>query len=161
VRDFVKSVEQTNTYYSATMAVLEDNMRKGGMGYASAVALEEQTVLELNKSGISTPLVAIYPREGTFVHDNPYIVLRAPWVTDDQRRAAALFKDFLLQPANQEKAVTLGFRPATTQVSWRADLFTQANGVDPDQPATTLQAPQPKVLVEVEKAWSGLRAGQP
>ncbi len=157
VRDFVKAIEQSIVHYSATTTIFKDNVRKGGMDYISAVALEEQTVLELNGSNMPTPLVAIYPKEGTFWHDNPYIILKAPWVTDDQRRAATMFKDFLLQPDNQQTALALGFRPANTQVSWRTEPFTQANGVDPDQPKTTLQVPVPRVLESVKNAWSILR----
>jgi Ca-activated chloride channel family protein len=101
--------------------------------------------------------VAIYPKEGTFWHDNPYIVLKGSWVTDDERKAAAVFRDYLLQPDSQQAAMTLGFRPANTSISYRQDPFTQANGVDPDQPKTTLQVPQPKVLEDVKNAWGDLR----
>jgi Ca-activated chloride channel family protein len=157
VRDFVKAIESSIVHYSATTTIFKENVRKGGMDYISAVALEEQTVLELNRSGMPVPLVAIYPKEGTFWHDNPFIILKAPWVTADQRQAATMFKDFLLQPDNQRTALTLGFRPANTQVSWRTDPFTLSNGVDPDQPKTTLQVPTPRVLVAVKNAWSILR----
>ncbi|HEY0071977.1 MAG TPA: VWA domain-containing protein, partial [Chloroflexia bacterium] len=64
---------------------------------------------------------------------------------------------FLLQPENQRKALELGFRPANTQVSWRTDPFTLSNGVDPEQPKTTLQVPSPRVLVSVKDSWSSLR----
>ncbi|MDQ6694652.1 MAG: substrate-binding and VWA domain-containing protein [Chloroflexota bacterium] len=157
VRDFVKSIEQTIVHYSSTTTIFKENVRKGGMDYISAVALEEQTVLELNRTGMPVPMVAIYPREGTFWHDNPYIILKAPWVTDEQRSAATQFKDYLLQPTSQQAALQLGFRPANTQVSWRTEPFTTANGVDPEQPKTTLQVPAPRVLESVKNAWSILR----
>ncbi|MEO8286355.1 MAG: substrate-binding and VWA domain-containing protein [Chloroflexota bacterium] len=157
VRDFVKAIEQSIVHYSATTTIFKENVRKGGMTYISAVALEEVTVIELNKTGMPTPLVSIYPKEGTFWHDNPYIILKGSWVTDDQRKAAAIFRDFLLQPDNQQQALTLGFRPANPTVSYRTEPFTQANGVDPSQPKTTLQVPSPRVLVEVKNAWGVLR----
>ena len=157
VRDFVQRIEQSIVHYSATTTIFKDNVRKGGMNYISAVALEEQTVIELNKLNMPVPLVGIYPKEGTFYHDNPYIILKADWVTADARKAALVFKDYLLTPENQRKAMVLGFRPANTQVSWRTDPFTAAYGVDPDQPKTLLQVPQPRVLVEVKNAWSSLR----
>ncbi len=157
VREFVKSIEQSIVHYSATTTIFKDNVRKGGMDYISAVALEEVTVLELNKAGMAVPLVAIYPKEGTFWHDNPYIILKAPWVTDEQRQAATAFKDYLLLPDSQKQALQLGFRTSNTQVSWRTEPFTQANGVDPDQPKTTLQVPAPRVLVAAKNGWSTLR----
>ena len=33
------------------------------------------TLIDFNKKGPVTPLVAIYPSEGTFTHDNPFIVM--------------------------------------------------------------------------------------
>jgi Ca-activated chloride channel family protein len=157
VRAFVQSIESSIVHYSSTTTIFKDNIRQGGMSYISAIALEEQTVIELNKTNMPTPLVAIYPKEGTFWHDNPYIILKAPWVTPDQAKAAAVFRDYLLQPDNQQLALALGFRPANSNVSFRTDPFTNANGVDVDQPKTTLQVPSPRVLEGVKNAWSILR----
>lgn len=158
VREFVKAIEQSIVHYSATTTIFKDNVRKGGMDYISAVALEEVTLLELNRTGgMPVPLVAIYPKEGTFWHDNPYIILKAPWVSDEQRQAATAFKDYLMLPDSQKQALQLGFRPANTQVSWRTEPFVQSNGVDPDQPKTTLQVPAPRVLVAAKNGWSTLR----
>lgn len=157
VRDFVKNIEQSIVHYSSTTTIFKDNVQKGGMDYISAVALEEQTVIQLNQTNMPVPLVSIYMKEGTFWHDNPYIILKAPWVTDQLRQAATAFKDYLLQPDNQRKAQDLGFRAANTQVSWHTDPFTAANGVDPDQPQTTLQVPSPRVLEQVKNGWSDLR----
>jgi Ca-activated chloride channel family protein len=157
VQQFVKEIEQSIVHYSATTTIFKENVRKGGMSYISAVALEEVTVLELNKSGMDVPLAAIYPKEGTFLHDNPYIILKGKWVTEEQRNAAGVFKDYLLQADNQQKALVLGFRPANKDVSYRTEPFTIANGVDPAQPQTVLQVPSPRVLVGVKNAWSVLR----
>jgi Ca-activated chloride channel family protein len=157
VQKFVKDIEQSIVHYSATTTIFKENVRKGGMSYISAVAFEEVTVLELNQSDMETPLVAIYPKEGTFLHDNPYIILKGAWVTEDQRKAAGVFKDYLLLAENQQKALSLGFRPANTEVSYRTEPFTLQNGVDPSQPQTTLQVPSPRVLVNVKNAWSILR----
>ncbi|MGA7732232.1 MAG: VWA domain-containing protein [Chloroflexia bacterium] len=157
VREFVRAIESSIVHYSATTTIFKENVRAGGMSYISAVALEEVTLIELNKTGMPTPLAAIYPKEGTFWHDNPYIVLKGSWVTDEQRQAAGVFRDFLLQPDNQQQALTLGFRPANPAVSYRTEPFTLTNGVDPDQPNTTLQVPSPRVLVGVKNAWSILR----
>lgn len=157
VREFVKSIEQSIVHYSSTTTIFKDNVRKGGINYISAVALEEVTVIELNKTGMPVPLVSIYPKEGTFWHDNPYIILKGSWVSEDQRKAAGQFKDYLLKPESQKNALALGFRPANTSVSFRTEPFTEANGVDLDQPKTTLQVPSPRVIVGVKNAWSILR----
>jgi Ca-activated chloride channel family protein len=156
VKDYVKNIENSIVHYSSTTTIFKDNVRKGGMDYISAVALEEVTVIELNKTNMPVPLVSIYPKEGTFFHDNPFIILKGDWVTDEQRQAATMFKDFLLLPENQKNALTLGFRPANPNVQM-GDPFTATFGVDPTQPKTVLEVPQPKVLVAVKDLWSAYR----
>src|SRR5215212_7819531 len=117
VKEYVKNVENSIVHYSSTTTIFKDNVRLGGMDYISAVAFEEDTVIDLNKNGnMPVPLVSIYPKEGTFYHDNPFIIMKGDWVTEEQRQAAALFKDFLLQPDSQKNALSLGFRPANPAV---------------------------------------------
>ena len=157
VKAYVQNIENSIVHYSATTTIFRENVRKGGMDYISAVALEEVTVIDLNKSGtMPVPLVSIYPKEGTFYHDNPFIIMKGDWVTEEQRQAATQFKDFLLLPENQKNALTLGFRPANPAVQMGAP-FTADFGVDPTQPKTVLEVPQPKVLVSVKNLWSAYR----
>ena len=52
--------------------------------------MEEVTLLDFNRDRGNQPkLVALYPKEGTFYSDNPYIVLHGGWVTSAQKTAAA------------------------------------------------------------------------
>ncbi|MEO5953397.1 MAG: VWA domain-containing protein [Chloroflexia bacterium] len=157
VQAFVKAIESSIVHYSATTTIFKENVRAGGMSYISAVALEEVTLIELNKTNMPVPLVAIYPKEGTFWHDNPFIILKSKWVTSELAQAAGVFRDYLLQPDSQQQALVLGFRPANPSISYRTEPFTLSNGVDPDQPKTTLQVPSPRVLVGMKNAWSILR----
>jgi Ca-activated chloride channel family protein len=156
VKAYVQNIENSIVHYSSTTTIFKENVRKGGMDYISAVALEEVTVIELNKTNMPVPLVSIYPKEGTFSHDNPFIILNGDWVTDEQRQAATMFKDFLLLPENQKNALSLGFRPANPNVQM-GDPFTPTFGVDPTQPKTVLEVPQPKVLVTVKDLWNAYR----
>jgi Ca-activated chloride channel family protein len=156
VKAYVQNIENSIVHYSSTTTIFKENVRKGGMDYISAVALEEVTVIELNKTNMPVPLVSIYPKEGTFFHDNPFIILNGDWVTDEQRQAATMFKDFLLLPENQKNALSLGFRPANPNVQM-GDPFTPTFGVDPSQPKTVLEVPQPKVLVTVKDLWNAYR----
>ena len=58
--------------------------------------MEEATLVDFNQHRGGQPkLVAIYPSEGTFFSDNPYIALKAPWVTADQKAGAASFGEYL------------------------------------------------------------------
>jgi len=69
-------------HYGDTTLYIADQLRRNGPGYASAVAMEETTLVDFNRHrGRQPRLVALYPREGTFVSDSPYIIPRAPWVT--------------------------------------------------------------------------------
>ncbi len=157
VQQYIQNIENSIVHYSPTTTVFANDIKKGGINFISAVALEEETVIDLNKNGnLKDPLVAIYPKEGTFYHDNPFIIPNAAWVTADQRAAASVWKDYLLTAASQRQALTLGFRPANPDVAF-ADPLTAANGIDTNEPKTVLEVPSPKVLVSVKDAWKNYR----
>ena len=112
-RAVVKDIERSIVHYGDTTLFIADEMRKGGPGYASAVAMEEATLLDFNRHRGSQPrLIALYPPEGTFYSDNPFIVLNAPWVSGAQKRGAEAFQTFLADQITPELAARYGFRPA-------------------------------------------------
>jgi Ca-activated chloride channel family protein len=128
-------------------------MRREGPGYASAVAMEEVTLLEFNRDRGSQPkLVALYPPEGTFYSDNPFIVLDAPWVRPAQRQGAQVFQHFLEDQITPELAARSGFRPPSLDDEPVAPV-SKENGVDPAQPKRVLGLPEPRVLDAVRRAW--------
>jgi Ca-activated chloride channel family protein len=98
------------------------------------------------------PVVAIYPKEGTFWSNHPYIVLNASWVTDEQREAAGLFEDFLLDRPQQLTAIEYGFRPADPSIPLTSPLD-ENHGVDPLQPQTVLEVPDADVIRGIEDLW--------
>jgi Ca-activated chloride channel family protein len=110
-RKQVRDIERSIVHYGDTTLFIADQMRKKGPGYASAVAMEEATLLDFNKNRGGQPkLIAIYPDEGTFYSDNPFIVLDAPWVTAGQREGAEAFQKFLAGEISPEVAARAGFR---------------------------------------------------
>ena len=128
-------------HYGDTTLFISDEMRGRGLGYASAVAMEEITLLDFNRrAGDGEKLVAVYPRDGTFFSDNPLMTLQGDWVSPEQRRAAEVFADFVAEQVTPELAGRHGFRPADEQAA-PAGLVTRANGVDPAQPARVLRLP--------------------
>jgi len=171
---FARGVESAVVHYGdITLTFLNNWYRNDARGtaltYASAVAVEEKSVIDYNKGnpdGIldpgeqprppKIPLVAIYPKEGTLFSDSPFIVLDAPWVTPQAKDAAHLFERFVLQPENQQRALSFGFRPGNPQVAV-GDPVSKANGVDPDQPQNVLGVPDPPVLVKVLELWGQQR----
>jgi len=92
---FVKGIEGSVEHYGSTASTFLANLKTASdagnpLGYVSAIAVEEKQIFDYDQARPEVPLVAIYPREGTLVADHPYVVLRAPWVDDTKRRAAAL-----------------------------------------------------------------------
>ncbi len=152
-RKIVRDIERSIVHYGDTTLFIADQMREHGPGYASAVAMEEVTLLDFNKRrGDQPKLVALYPPEGTFYSDNPFIVLDADWVTPAQRTGAERFQRFLADELEPEDAARYGFRPADLDEEPVAPI-TPANGVDPKQPTRVLGLPEPRTLDRVRRAW--------
>lgn len=155
VRDTVQDIQRSVVHYGDTTLFFADQMAQHGPSYVSAVAMEEVTVLDfnLNKAKNGVPrLAAIYPREGTFVSDNPLIVLQAPWVSAEQRQAAEDVSAFLRERVTPQKAAALDFRPPDAAQK-PAPPIQASNLVDPAQPTRLLSLPEPRVLNAITRAW--------
>jgi Ca-activated chloride channel family protein len=149
----VKAIESSIVHYGDTTLFIEEQLRKEGPGYASAVAMEEATLVDFNQHrGSQDRLVAIYPREGTFYSDDPYITLDAPWVTPEQKQGSEAFQKFLAQKLTPEAVARYGFRPGTGAGDLVAPLDAE-HGVDPKQPKRVLGLPEPRVLAKLKEAW--------
>jgi Ca-activated chloride channel family protein len=173
---FARGVEASVVHYGDITLTFLNNLYKNdqrgaGLTYASAVAVEEKSVIDYNMGnpdGITdpgevprkprVPLVAIYPKEGTLFSDNPFIALDAPWVSAKQKDAARVFERYVQQPENQRRVLQFGFRPGNTAVAVAAPIE-RANGVDPDQPQNVLGVPSPPVLARVLDLWGEQRKG--
>ena len=174
VQKFARGVEASVVHYGdTTLSFLNNWYRTDARGtsltYTSAVAVEEKSLIDYNRGnpdGVldageeplepKIPLVAIYPEEGTLFSDNPFFVLDAEWVDDAEAQAAQQFTDFVQQPENQERVLEFGFRPGNTDVAI-GEPISAANGVDPDQPQTLLEVPEPPVMVEALDRWDSQR----
>jgi Ca-activated chloride channel family protein len=122
------------------------------MSYISAFPMEEITLIDFNKNkNPPTPLVAIYPKEGTFWHDDPFIVMAS--ASSAEQQAANSFFDFLLTVDSQKLAMGYGFRPANSAVPL-ADPVSPAFGVAPQGPQNTLPVPPADVIVAAKGTWA-------
>jgi Ca-activated chloride channel homolog len=152
-RETVRGIERSIVHYGDTTLFISDQMRAQGPGYASAVAMEEATLVAFNRDRGSQPkLVAVYPEEGTFYSDNPFIVLNGDWVSPAQRQGAEAFQRFLAEAITPDVAARGGFRPADLEAAPVAPL-TPENGVDPEQPERVLGLPEPRVLSQLKRTW--------
>lgn len=174
VQKFNADVESAVVHYGDTTLTFLNNwyradQRSNPFTYASAVAIEEKSVIDYNAGNPDgkldqgedprkpkVPLVAVYPKEGTLFSDNPFFILDASWVSQEEKDAAKVFQDYVLQPDNQKRVLQFGFRPGNPQVAIDAPIISQ-NGVDPTQPQTTMQVPSPSVMIGVLDQWKAQR----
>jgi Ca-activated chloride channel family protein len=114
--------------------------------------MEEITLIDFNKNkNPQVPLVAIYPREGTFWHDNPFIIMASAQPLE--RQAAEQFYAFLLSAESQRLAMGFGFRPANPDVPL-ADPVSEAYGVQPQGVQNVLPVPPAEVIVAAKNTWA-------
>lgn len=153
VRKEIRDIERSIVHYGDTTLFFAEQMKRFGPAYASAVAMEEVTLLDFNRDRGGQPkLIALYPPEGTFDSDNPFIVLDAPWVTAEQKQGAAAFQTFLAERITPEVAAKAGFRPGDPEAT-PIPPITKENGADPSLPKRTLSLPEPRVLARIKSAW--------
>ena len=169
---YVRAIEQSVVHYGDTTLTFLENLYQAaaagrGLTYISAVTVEEKSVWDYNQGNPSgdpttlgqrgkprVPLVAVYPKEGTLVSDNPYVVLSAEWVDDAKKRAAADFLAFVTEPAQQKRFTDAAFRDATGKPG---AALTTANGALPAKQLSLIDPPAPAVLDQVATSWEKLR----
>jgi Ca-activated chloride channel family protein len=151
-QQFIRDLGQSIRHYGYNTLVFSDNMEKFGMSYISAFPMEEITLIDFNKyKNPTTPLVAIYPKEGTFWHDDPFILMAN--ASQEEQLAAEQFFNFLMTVDSQKLAMQYGFRPANPDVAL-ADPISTSYGVQPAGPQTTLQSPPAEVIVAAKNTWA-------
>ncbi len=147
---FIRDLGDGIKHYGYNTLVFSENMRKFGMSYISAFPMEEITLIEFNRSSPPTPLVAIYPEEGTFWHDNPFIIMSS--ASEAEQQAAEEFYEFLLNEESQRLAMSYGFRPANVDVPLESPISEQF-GVQPQGVQNILEVPSAEVIVAIKDAW--------
>ena len=150
---FLGGVEQSVVHYGSSTGFFGRKMFSNGPEYLSAAVLYESMVVEsYSQNNLPFPVVAIYPKEGTFWSDHPVGIVEREWVTPEHREAAKTYIQYLLARPQQEKAVAYGFRPAAVDVPLGAPLDT-AHGIDPKEPKTTLEVPSAEVINALLQSW--------
>jgi Ca-activated chloride channel family protein len=157
LKEFMSGVESSVIHYGTSTGFFGERMFERGPSYLSAAVLYENLIVvqetkRLSGQSAQIPVVAIYPKEGTFWSNHPFAVLNAPWVTPEQKEAAGLFEAFLLDKPQQLKALEYGFRPADPSIPLNAPLNAE-HGVDTAQPKTILEIPSAAVIMGIETLW--------
>ncbi|HEY4791311.1 MAG TPA: substrate-binding and VWA domain-containing protein, partial [Actinomycetes bacterium] len=171
LRQLILGLERAPGQDADTPATFLANLQQAdqagqALNFVSAVPLDEKSVWDYNRGNASgledgaerakpdVPLVAIYPKEGTLEADHPWVVLRAPWVDDAKRRAAASFLDYLRSEPIQARFQAAGFR---TSEGRPGPQLSEANGLLPDQPSRVLAPPAAKVVAAALESWNAAR----
>ena len=129
-------------------------MKRFGPAYASAVAMEEATLIDYNrKRGSAGKLVGIYPKEGTFFSDNPLIVLNAPWVDAREKAGAEVVRRLPGEGRPTPRSPRARASAPATPTRRAGSPIDAAHGADPAQPKRVLSLPQPAVLARIKRAW--------
>jgi len=157
LKEFMTEVESSIIHYGTSTGFFGERMFERGPSYLSAAVLYENLIVaqetkRINGQSSQIPVVAIYPKEGTFWSNHPYVIVNAPWVTAEQKEAAQLFEKFLLEKPQQLKSLEYGFRPADPSIPLTAPLDTQ-HGVDSNQPQTILEVPSAPVIEGIQALW--------
>lgn len=171
-RQFVSGVEGSVVHYGDTTLTFLQNLydaaaRGQALSYISAVTVEEKSVWDYNRGNPSgdpatlgrqqpprTKLVAIYPKDGTLLSDNPFITLDAPWVDAAKRAGAADFLAYVREPAQQQRFTDAAFRSFDGKPG---APVSRDNGLLPDKAVAVLAPPSPTVLDQVLASWNDLR----
>ena len=152
-KQFLGGVEQSVVHYGSSTGFFGRKMFANGPEYLSAAVLYESMVVEsYSQPNLPFPVVAIYPKEGTFWSDHPVGVVDREWVTPEHREAAKIYISYLLAREQQEKAIQYGFRPASVDVPLSSPLDA-AHGMDPKEPKTTLEVPSVEVINALLELW--------
>jgi Ca-activated chloride channel family protein len=159
-KDFVSTVESSVIHYGDSTGFFADKMFSNGPTYLSATVMYESLVVQANDKktypNLAYPVVAIYPKEGTFISDHPFTILQGSWMTPAKQAAALAFREFLLAPKQQAKALQYGFRPSSLNTPIAAPIDAD-HGVDPKQPSNALQVPNADIVSTIQNNWNSQR----
>ena len=140
-------------YYSDPAEVLTAMGR--GPGAIHFAPVEEYLIPQFYSSGADAgpdrELVALYPKEGTVWHDNPFAVPDAPWVTPEQKGAARVVEEYLRSDEVQREFMEVGFRPGIYVQS--NDVLTPSRGLNLREPQVFLGRVTAETGRAIQQAW--------
>lgn len=152
------AVEKRVFHYGKKDTDILARMTQRGPDYLHAVTSYESNVVKWNRDHadeLRFPLVTLYPANGTFWVQNPYCVLEADWVTEEQKQAANIFRNFLLSPEHQDMTIDWGLRPADANVPLHAPIDLEHGAIPDITPDNIppLEEPSDEVVVRILEVW--------
>lgn len=149
----LQQMEGTVSYYGEGEWAIAQQVNARGREYLDAFVAQEQLVVWLNQQGHE--IIAIYPIEGSLWEDHPLALLEIEGLTNDQRLAFEEFASYLQSPEAQVGVLDSGYRPADLSLDLKGEQspLKATNGVNPDEPRTTMQLPGAQVIDHVRNVW--------
>jgi Ca-activated chloride channel family protein len=172
VQEFVRRFQSTVDHYYPETLKLQTKMFQGPrfvhfapveeytlpwlyQGRVNAESVPGGSVQQRPITDLGYSVVAIYPKEGTVWHDNPFAVPDAPWVTPEQRQAAQVVAAYLWSDEVQREFMAWGFRPGTDLPF--DNVLTRQLGVDPTQPTALLGRLPAATAQAVHRSWEDVK----
>ncbi len=134
---------------------------QGNPSFLDACISYEKEVIEtfIAHPELREPIVAVYPQDGTIAPTHPFAILGgAPWVSQEQARAAAVFMEFLLSDQQQSRLMVFGFRPSDPDdpIEWPTDASDVANS---EANPVIVEIPDTQVIDAIVELWKCVRQG--
>ena len=155
----------TTLTFAASLLAADDVGQ--GLRYVGAVALEAKSVADYNAGNPSgdpktlgdhappsTPLVAIWPREGTLLSDSPYAIVNHPGMTEQKRVGAGDYLSYLQEDEQQQEFTEAGFNGFDGSPN---PGLVEAGNLVPSDADIVLNTPSARVLADARAAWEDLR----
>lgn len=160
---FVKQTERSVTSFEAsTGTFMTEMVRFGPSKYDVACVYENLAIAQLDAAQGRWGNLRVYYPHATIWSDHPAAVLRAEWISPEQRAAAHVWLAYLRSRPMQERALAFGFRPGDTTVPVRtADRDNPWNrlapyGVKIELPAAA-RTPDGAVVRNLTVMWNRAR----
>jgi len=155
LRASITAFESSVSQFAPNVESLAKDMRARGSGSIGAAVMYESDVAQMAAaaSKSDTPIVPIYPFDGTFFATHPACVRNdAP---TQQQEVAKLFRQFLTGKDTQTRAAKTGLRPILNLDT----KITRAEGVDWSQPKLNFGAQNGAAIGAVQSLWLSARRG--
>ncbi|HLF01815.1 MAG TPA: VWA domain-containing protein, partial [Anaerolineales bacterium] len=158
VVDAFANVEINTYHYGIQNRPLMKVLAERGPSYLHGVTTSEAEVLKTNKDFADVlrfQLVFIFPAKGTYWGEHPYCILDGDWVSDEQKEAAGLFRDYLLASEQQSLTIDNYLRPIDTGIPLRSPIALD-EGTDPRvtrDNVPSLESPTAEVATAVQDVF--------
>jgi len=148
-KQYFKDIEDAvNAFGRSSGTFIQNVVIEQGPAQYDIVTTYENLILTLENQAISRQhqqLQLFYPSVN-ILSDHPFAILQAKGVTNEQRMAARVFREFLLAAEQQKVALSSGFRPTNPNVQVTDNV---PGNVFRSQPAGITISPQLQSLAQV------------